>query len=146
MLEKIKSKVFEKYNKSDTKWIFFSAFDKDNQLIMSNGVFYSDKSLEELIQTIYEWLIKKHTNIDKVIVDIVEENQKIEDIKEVQNISPKTHWVLLIAWNKSGIILPNTKWIDNIQTAIKTIKEKNWLQWNAEIIKFTTNRFSIPTN
>jgi len=53
MLEKIKKVVFSKYKKTDTNGIFFSALDKDNNLILSNGVVFSDKSLEQTIETIY---------------------------------------------------------------------------------------------
>jgi hypothetical protein len=39
--------------------------------------------------------------------------------------------------------LPDTTGIVDIATALKTIKTKNWLEWNANITKFKTDRFSI---
>lgn len=141
MLEKIKKVVFSKYKKTDTNGIFFSALDKDNNLILSNGVVFSDKSLEQTIETIYHWLIEKHKNIETIIIDIVIDTKDISDPKEIQNISLQEYWLLLITENKSWILLPNTEGVENISTALKIIKEKNWLEWNAKITTFQTDRF-----
>lgn len=143
MLEKIKKVVFSKYKKTDTNGIFFSALDKDNNLILSNGVVFSDKSLEQTIETIYHWLIEKHTNIETIIIDIVINTKDISDPKEIQNISLQEYWLLLITENKSWILLPNTEGVENISTALKIIKEKNWLEWNAKITTFQTDRFAV---
>jgi len=141
MLEKIKKVVFSKYKKTDTNGIFFSALDKDNNLILSNGVVFSDKSLEQTIETIYHWLIEKHKNIETIIIDIVIDTKEITNPKEIQNISLQEYWLLLITENKSWILLPNTEGVENISTALKIIKEKNWLEWNAKITTFQTDRF-----
>lgn len=143
MLEKIKKVVFSKYKKTDTNGIFFSALDKDNNLILSNGVVFSDKSLEQTIETIYHWLIEKHKNIETIIIDIVIDTKDISDPKEIQNISLQEYWLLLITENKSWILLPNTEGVENISTALKIIKEKNWLEWNAKITTFQTDRFAV---
>ena len=143
MLEKIKKVVFSKYKKTDTNGIFFSALDKDNNLILSNGVVFSDKSLEQTIETIYHWLIEKHKNIETIIIDIVIDTKEITNPKEIQNISLQEYWLLLITENKSWILLPNTEGVENISTALKIIKEKNWLEWNAKITTFQTDRFAV---
>jgi hypothetical protein len=64
-------------------------------------------------------------------------------MKELQSISLTEYWLILTAWTKVWILLPDTTWIINIATALKTIKEKNWLEWNANITKFKTDRFSV---
>lgn len=143
MLDKIKEAIFKKYKKTDNKWLFISAFDDKNTLLMSNWVISSDKELEQLIDTIYHGLLKKYTNISNIIIDIVTEIQEVTDIKEVQTISLTEFWLVLTTWIKAGILLPDTTWIIDIATALKTIKKKNWLEWNANITKFKTDRFSI---
>ena len=143
MLEKIKKTVFQKYNKTDTRWVFVSGFDKTNKMIISSWVLYTDKSIEELIETLFHGLIEKHNNIAYIIIDIVTETVDVNNIGEIQSISLKDYWILISTENKSWVILPNTKWIENIQETIQIIKEKNWLTWNAKIIKFKTDRLMI---
>ncbi len=143
MLDKIKEAIFKKYKKTDNKWLFISAFDNKSILLISSWVVSSDKELEQLIETIYHWLIEKYKNITNILIDIVTETQEVTDIKEIQAISLEEYWLILTAWAKTWILLPNTEWITDIATALKTIKEKNWLEWNANITKFQTDRFSI---
>lgn len=143
MLEKIKEIVFSKYSKTDIKGLFISVFDEKNDMLMSNGVAYTDKPLEQLIETLFHWLVEKHNNIGHIIVDIVTDIQKIIDLNEIPNISLQEYGLILSTKDKSGILLPDTKWIINISQALKTIKEKNWLDWNAQITKFKTDRFSV---
>jgi len=40
-------------------------------------------------------------------------------------------------------LLPNTKWVHNIQEWLKLIKEKNDLWNNVQVVKFKTDRFII---
>ncbi len=143
MLDKIKESIFQKYKRDEIRWIFFSLFGEKGQLLMSNWVFYTDKSLDELIDTLYHGLIEKHKNISNIVIDMIQDYEEIENIKDIANISTKDFWLLLNTKNKSGILLPDTKWIENIQQAIAIIKKKNWLGWNAQIIKFTTDKFII---
>ena len=143
MLEKIKEIVFSKYSKTDIKGLFISVFDEKNDMLMSNGVAYTDKPLEQLIETLFHWLVEKHNNIGHIIVDIVTDIQKIIDLNEIPNISLQEYGLILSTKDKSGILLPDTKWIINISQALKTIKEKNRLDWNAQITKFKTDRFSV---
>lgn len=143
MLDKIKEAIFKKYKKTDNKWLFISAFDEKNILLISSWVISSDKELEQLVETIYHWLVEKYTNISNILIDIVTETQEVTDIKAVQSISLTEFWLVLSTWAKAWILLPNTEGITDIASALKIIKEKNWLEWNANITKFKTDRFSI---
>ena len=143
MLDKIKEAIFKKYKKTDNKWLFISAFNDKNTLLMSNGVISSDKELEQLIDTIYHGLVEKHKDITNILIDVVSETQEVTNIKEIQSISLAEYWLVLTAWTKAGVLLPDTTGIINISIALKTIKEKNWLEWNANITKFKTDRFSV---
>jgi len=143
MLEKIKEIVFSKYSKTDIKGLFISVFDEKKILLMSNGLAYPDKPLEQLIDTLFHWLVEKYTNIWHIVVDIITDIQEIIDLNEISNVSLQEYWLILITQDKSGVLLPDTKWISNISQALKTIKEKNWLDWNAQITKFKTDRIFV---
>lgn len=143
MLEKIKEAIFQKYKKDEIRWMFLSIFDDKNSLISSNGVFYTDKSLEELITTLYHGLIEKHKNISNIVVDIILDIIDVTSPEEIKTISIKDFGILLINENKTWILLPNTKWVNNIQEWLKVIQEKNWVSGDVQVKKFTTDRFSI---
>ena len=59
MLEEIKKLIYTKYKAEDKIWVFFSLFDDKWNLITSNGVLTTDKTLEEMINILYNWIIKK---------------------------------------------------------------------------------------
>jgi len=143
MFETIKKSIFQKYKKNDIRWVFFSIFDEQWALLMSNWVVYTDKALEELINLLYQGLISRHTNIKTIIADIVLETTEIKSPQEIQTISPKDFGILLSDGTKSGVLLPNTKWVNNIQDWLKIIKEKNDLWNNVQVVKFKTDRFAI---
>lgn len=143
MLDKIKQSIFQRYKKDEIRWIFFSVFNEKWDLIMSNWVFHTDKALDELINTLYHWLIEKHTNVWNIVVDIILEYTNINSPEEIKEISLKNFWILLSNNTKSWILLPDTKWVNNIQEWLKVIKEKNDLSWNVQITKFKTDRFCI---
>lgn len=140
MLEKIKDAIFAKYKKEDSKGLFFSVFDDKNVLILSNGALYTDKSLDDLIKTLYVGLVEKHVNAKTIVVDVVLETAKIIDSSELLKISLKDYGLLLMDQDKSGVLLPDTKGVNSIQEWLKIIKEKNDLSNNVQIIKFKTDR------
>lgn len=143
MLDKIKQAVFQNYKKTDNTWIFLSAISDKGELLISSGTLYSDKELENLIETLYHWLIEKYKNIAHIIIDIVTYTEKVTNPLKIKNISLQEFWLALVTENKSWILLPNTTGIEDIGSALKIIKEKNWLEWNTNIIKFQTDRFSV---
>jgi len=143
MLEKIKEAVFAKYKKEDTYWIFLSVFDENNNLLMSNWALYTDKVLDSILDTLYHWLVEKHTNISYIVVDIVTKEEELTDWDNLNEISLDKYWIALITGWKYWATLPNTQWINNITDALKAIKQKNWLEWNAKIIKFQTDRITV---
>ncbi|HOG15466.1 MAG TPA: hypothetical protein PK674_03490 [Candidatus Absconditabacterales bacterium] len=143
MIETIKTSIFKKYKKDDIKGLFFSVFNEQGELLMSNGVVYTDKVLEELIDLLYQGLIKKHTNIGSIVADVVLETVELKTPQEIQTISPKDFGIVLSDGSKSGVLLPNTKGVNNIQEGLKLIKEKNDLGNNVQVVKFKTDRFII---
>jgi len=143
MLEKIKNAIFTKYQKTDEKWIFLSVFDENNKLVMSNWSLYTDKVLDSILDTLYHGLVEKHKDISHIVIDIITNEEELTDWTKLNEIPLEKYWIALIAWSKYWAILPNTQWVNNIEDAIKLIKQKNWLEWNAKIIKFQTDRITV---
>ena len=146
MLEEIKKLIYSKYKAEDKIWVFFSLFDDKWSLITSNGVLTTDKTLEEMINILYNWIIKKEEAKTKhIIIDMVNEITEQKDINAFLQMDPKTNWVLLAEakWEKTWVMLPNVKWITSMKQAIAWIKSKYQLQWDAIISTFTVTELIL---
>lgn len=145
MIEKIKSELFKKYKNDDVKWLFFSLFDTKNNLLFSNGVFKTDKPMDKLIDTLYYWLMDKVSWVKSVVIDVVLSYAQETDLAKLLWYDIKTNWFCLIAINdqKTWVLLPDTKWINDVKQALWYIKQKNWISWNVEIYSFKTDRIVI---
>lgn len=145
MIDKIKQEIAKLYNLNEPKGIFMSAFDEKNNLILSNGVLTTDKSLDKVIEMIYHGLIEKHTNTKRIICDIVtiiETKTTLEEINSI-NLSSQGLCIQTIDNSKSGVLLPWTIGINNIQDAFTTIKKKNNIEGNVNIYSFSTQKLEI---
>ncbi len=146
MLEEIKKLIYSKYKPEDKIWLFFSLFDDKWKLIISNGVLTTDKTLEEMINLLYNWILKKRESKTKhIIIDVVNEIIEQKDVAAFLNMDPKTNWVLLseTSWEKTGLILPNTKWVTSMKQAVAWIKSKYKLEWDVAISTFTVNELVL---
>ena len=145
MLDKIKQKLFSFYDKNDKIWLFFSLYDTNNVLLLSNGVLMTDKNMNDLIDILYHAILEKQTNVHTVAIDIVKEIQLKPDVNALITLPTKEYWVFAInkETNQTGIILPNTQWVENMQTALGLIKQKNGLSGNVELSTFTTRRVAF---
>ena len=142
-MEKIKNAVFAKYKKEDCKWVFLSVFNADDKLLMSNGVFYTDKVLDNILDTLYHWLVEKYRNISYIVVDVILDEEEIVDVSKINEIPLQEYWVAVIAGNKYWVMLPDTAWVTGAIQALQLIKQKDSLQWNAKIVKFHTDRILV---
>lgn len=146
MLEEIKKLIYSKYKPDDKLWIFFSLFDGKWKLLISNWVLTTDKTLEDIINLLYNWMIKKEeSKTEHIIIDVVNEITEQKDIASFLQMDPKTNWVLLVEtqWEKTWVILPNTKWVTSMKQAIAWIKSKYQLQWDVTISTFTVNELVL---
>ena len=146
MLEEIKKLIYNKYKPEDKIGLFFSLFDDKWNLIASNGVLTTDKTLEEMINLLYNWIIKKEEwKIKHIIIDIVNEITEQKDVNAFLQMDPKTNWVLLAETkgNKTWVMLPNIRWITSMKQTIAWIKSKYQLQWDATISTFTVTELTL---
>lgn len=146
MLQEIKNLIYSKYKAEDKIWLFFSLFDENWTLIDSIWVVSTDKTLEELINLLYEGKIKLHENkIKHIIINIVNEITEQKDVNAFLNMDPKVNWVMLseTSWDKSWTMLPNMKWVTSMKQAIAWIKTKYQLQWDVTISTFTVNELTL---
>ena len=146
MLQEIKNLIYSKYKAQDKIWLFFSLFDWNDKLLSSNWVTYTDKTLEELINLLYNWKIKPFESQTKhIIFDIINEITPQTDVQTFLTMDPTKNWVILseTQWDKTWVILPNTKGITSMQQAIAGIKVKYQLQWEVSISTFTTTQLQL---
>ena len=146
MLEEIKKLIYSKYKPEDKIWLFFSLFDGKWNLLISNWVITTDKTLEEMINLLYNWILKKQESQTKhIIIDVVNEITEQKDVTAFLNMDPKVNWVLLAetTWGKTWVMLPNMRWITSMKQAVAWIKSKYQLQWDVTISTFTVNELIL---
>jgi len=145
MLEKIKTKLFEKYKKEDNKWLFFSLFDKDGNLLTSSGVLQTDKNMWDLVEIISAGILDKEKWAVSAAIDVVLEVSQESDMQKLLTISTKDYGVFLInnETQKSWIILPNIKGVNDVKTALGLIKQKYQVAGNVLIYVFKTERIAF---
>lgn len=145
MLEKIKTKLFEKYKKEESRWLFFSLFDKDGNLLISNGVLQTDKNMNDLVEIISAGILDKEKWAASAAVDVVTEVNQESDMTKLMWLSTKDYGVFLInnETQKSWIILPNMKGVNDVKTALGLIKQKYQVSGNVLIYVFKTERMAF---
>lgn len=146
MIDVIKQTVAQYVPLTEANWIFISAFDDKNILVLSNGVIATDKPISKVIEMIYHGLIESHGNkIKKIICDIVINTKIISTIEEIGKIDITTQWICISTTDKSksGVLLPWTSGINSIQDALEMVKQKNHIEWNVIIYSFDSKKATI---
>lgn len=146
MIEEIKKLIYSKYKPDDKIWLFFSLFDEKWNLLISNWVLTTDKTLDDLIKLLYNWILKKEeTKTKHIIIDVITSINEQTDVNTFLQMDPKVNWVILweIKWEKTWLMLPNIKWINTMSQAIAGIKAKYQLQWDVTISTFTVDEIIL---
>lgn len=146
MLEEIKKLIYSKYSADDRMGLFFSLFDEKGLLLDSHGVVETDKNLDALIDLLYTGMIKKQElKVKNIVFDLISTVTLQQDASAFLQLSPKEYGVLLtsVTDGKSGVLLPDTKWIDTMQQALASIKQKYELSGNVSISTFKVDRLVL---
>jgi len=144
-LEQIKSEVFKKYKPEENRAIFLSLFDANQNLLVSNGVISTDKTLDQIITILYNAIVAKHPETQNIVADLVTETTPQNDVATLLSISPTDNGVLILdkGDKKSGVMLPWTANIPDMKTALNKIKEKFGLSGDVEMYTFKTEKITI---
>ena len=145
MLEQIKAAVFAKYKPEENRAIFLSLFDANKNLLVSNGVITTDKTLGQLIDILYNAIVTKHPETQSIVVDIVTETTLQNDVATLLSLSPTDNGLVILdkGDKKSGVILPGTAGITDMKTAIAKTKAKFGLSGEVEMYTFKTEKITI---
>lgn len=148
MLEQITTQLTaQSVNLQSKTWVFFSAFDEKGDLLASNGVIRTDRTLENIIQSFYTWILKKiELEVKSIIFDIVGEIRLERDINVLKQTPLDQYGIFIVEgeWQNSWVLLPNTKGITNIAQAVQAIKKKYNLQKpQVSIYIFKTRKIEI---
>lgn len=146
MLEQIKLELSKHCKPEDKKGLFFSLFDVNGKFLASHGTVKTDKNINQLTDLIYNGLLAKHEHTTKtVVIDIIQSYIQETDVNKLLTLPTKNYWIFLVntETKKSGAILPNTKWVNDVKTALGLIKQKYWISGNVSMYSFRTERITI---
>lgn len=145
MIEKIKLELFKQYKNDEIRGLFFSLFDKDNKLLVSNWVIKTDKTLDQLLDTFYSSIISKYSSSKIVVLDLVKDLVQEIDVNKILQYSLKEYGFCLIDIDNqtTWVILPDTKWVKDIKDAFSNIKKKNNIWSKVDVYSFRTDRLVI---
>jgi len=146
MLDQIKSALAKYCKPNEKRGLFFSLFDVNGKLLVSHGTVETDKTINELSDLIYNGLLAKHEHITKnVVIDIIQSYIQETDINKLLSLPTKDYGVFLInnETKKSWAILPNTKGVVDIKSALTLIKQKYGISGNVSMYSFRTERVTV---
>ena len=146
MLTKIKEQISQQIALNKKVGIFFSAFDAKGNLLMSNGVIKTDRTIEKILETFYQGIIKPQEGKIKTIIFDIVKNLKLQNDPNVLATLPMQEYGVFLVENEgqnSGVLLPNTKGAEKMQDALSLIKNKYHLKSQVSVFIFTTERIKI---
>ncbi len=145
MLDAIKEAIYKKYKPEENRAIFLSLFDANKNLLVSNGVITTDKTLDQIVTILYNAIVAKHPETQTITADIVTETTLQNDVATLLSISPTNNGVVILdkSDKKSGVMLPWTPDIPDMKTAISKIKAKFGLSGDVEMYTFKTEKITI---
>lgn len=146
MIEKIKAELSQQISLQNKVGVFFSAFDAQGRLLVSNGVIKTDRTLEAILQSFYLGLMKKiEPQIRSLIFDIVEDIRLQNDPNVLIKLPLDQYGLFLVEGEgqNSGVLLPNTQGVNSIQEALAAIKKKYNLNNQVSVYIFRTKKLRI---
>lgn len=146
MLNEIKAELTKHCKPEDKKGLFFSLFDVHGKPLASNGTIETDKTSNQLTDLIYNGLLAKHEHTTKtIVIDIIESYFQETDINKLIALPTKDYGIFLVnnETKKSWAILPNTKGVPDVKTALGLIKQKYGISGNVSMYSFRTERITI---
>ena len=146
MIDQIRIELSKKCKADDKKGLFFSLFDDKGKILTSNGVIETDQNINQLTDFIYKDSLAKFESTTKtVVIDIIQSYTQETDINKLLTLSTKDYGVFLVNndTKKSWVILPDTKGVTDVKSALTLIKGKYGISGNVSMYSFKTERVTI---
>ncbi len=97
MLEQIKAELSKHCKSEDKKGLFFSLYDVNSKILASHGTVQTDKPINQLIDLIYNGILKNHEHTTKtVVIDIVQSYIQETDVNKLLALPTKDYGVFLV--------------------------------------------------
>ena len=122
-----------------------SSFDDKGKLLVCNGAVHTDKTLDNLIKTLYHGILEKFPNSKLITCDVVETIEVAKEHDKLSTLDMKEYGLCIIneEGNKSGVILPDTAGVADFNNALYHAQHKNHITGTPTIYIFTTKRMVI---
>jgi hypothetical protein len=141
ILEKLKQIDLNK-----TWWVVISGFDKEDKLLFTKWIIFSDKTRKENLKNLYDQFVLPNKKVNLLVINFIENLEEITDPSILKSLDMKKYWIFIgDSSNKNGtFVLPNTKGVENFATAYKAIKQKiTFSSPKVNVYRFTTKMFTI---
>jgi len=143
MLEKIKKALFKEFNPEEKKGAFLSCYNESKQLLISQWVVSTNEPLRNTLESVYQTYVADYLKeIQYMAVDVVVDIIEVVNPNDLPTFSPKEFGfaILDLEDEKSGVILPNTSWAEDVKSILFDLKQKYGIHGRAEIYAFRTQR------
>lgn len=142
MIEKILQKIAQSYKITDIYGVVLSSFDINGQLIASQWVLQTTKSIEQLLPILYnalDWSKEANSFVVDVVKDIIEQTDKEKFVW----LDMSMYGICIVGSGSSGILLPWTSGIGSSKDALIAVKKKYNITGTIRLYAFTTDRVVI---
>lgn len=130
----------------DRRGIFCSLF-RGNQLLISQGVLFTDKPIGSVAETMYVWVWEDHAKIADIgCIDVVMDRKQQLSLNDILDIDLTQYGVCVATLDgkASACLLPQTLGVSDIKIAINAMKTKyHTLTWGINVYTFTTTRVLV---
>lgn len=143
-LEEIQKKIWESYDIQQAWWLAISWFEEVGKLNFCQWIMFSDKKIEENLQTLFEEYVIANKKVKIIVVDIISSVKELKTTQELQQVDLLREWMFIwdVANDTWSFVLPDTKWIESVKGALENIKKKvEFSSKQINIYKFSTQRF-----
>ena len=143
-IKDIKNNISKDFDLKKKLWIVLTWIGNE-KIESEKWIIFTDNSLEDNINQLFDKYIKRNKNIKILVIDIIKNTKEIKTKEELQNIDILKEWIFIwdIKNDNWSFILPDTKWVDSLKKAISLIKKKvEFSSTKINLYKFTSKRYA----
>jgi len=143
-IKDIKNNISKDFDLKKKLWIVLTWIGNE-KIEFEKWIIFTDNSLEDNINQLFDKYIEKNKNIKILVIDIIKNTKEIKTKEELKNIDILKEWIFIwdIKNDNWSFILPDTKWVDSLKKAISLIKKKvEFSSTKINLYKFTSKRYA----